>query len=74
MKKGGKYPSYYFKMVKILDGKKLSGKILENLAKKIKKKRLKLKLAALLVGNDFSSQIYIQKKEEACRKIGIGFE
>jgi methylenetetrahydrofolate dehydrogenase (NADP+)/methenyltetrahydrofolate cyclohydrolase len=60
--------------MKILDGKKLSERILKNLAKEIKRKRLKLKLAAVLVGNNFSSQVYIRKKEEACGKIGVGFE
>jgi len=63
----------FFIMI-ILDGKKLSERILKNLAEKIKKERLKLKLAAVLVGNNFSSRIYVKKKEEACRKIGIGFE
>ena len=58
--------------MKILDGKKLSKKILSNLKKKAKKK--KLKLAVVLVGNDLSSEIYVQKKREACEKIGIGFK
>ncbi len=60
--------------MKVLDGKKLSEKILKNLAGEIKKKRLKLKLAVILVGDDFSSKVYIRKKREACEDIGIGFE
>lgn len=60
--------------MKILDGKKLAEKILKNLKKEIEKKQLKLKLAVVLVGDDFSSKIYIQKKREACKKIGIDFE
>ena len=61
-------------MVRILDGKKLSEKILKNLEKEIKIKRLKLKLAVVLVGNDLGSQVYVRKKQEACEDIGIDFE
>ena len=59
--------------MKILDGKELSGNILENLKKEIKKNRLKLKLAVVLIGNNLSSQIYVRKKQEACENIGIDF-
>ena len=61
-------------MTKILDGKKLAEKILRNLKKEVEKKQLKLKLAVVLVGNDFSSKVFIRKKQEACEKIGVGFE
>jgi len=59
-------------MAKILDGKKLSKKILDDLKEKIKNKRLKL--AVILVGDNLVSKIYIQKKKEACQKIGMEFE
>lgn len=58
----------------ILDGKKLAEKILRNLKKEIGKKRLKLKLAVVLAGQDPASKIFIKQKEKACQKIGIGFE
>ena len=60
--------------MKILDGKKLSQKILNNLKKEIEKKQLKIKLAIVLVGDNQQSKIYIRKKKEACEKIGIEFK
>ncbi len=60
--------------MKILDGKKLSEKILKNLKREIKKKRLKLKLAVVLVGGDLASKIFVRKKQKACKTIGIDFE
>ncbi len=59
--------------MKILDGKKLSEEILKDLKREIKTKRLKLKLAVVLVGNDLGSQVYVRKKQEACEDIGIDF-
>src|SRR4030042_1967259 len=61
-------------MAKILDGKNLSGKILDNLKKEIKKRRLKLKLAVILVGNNAVSRIFVREKKEACKKIGAEFK
>lgn len=61
-------------MAKILDGKKLAEKILENLKREIKKKRLKLKLAVVLVDQDQMFEIFIRQKERACQKVGIDFE
>lgn len=58
----------------IIDGKKISEKILKRLQEEIKEKQLKLKLAVVLVGDDSSSKIYVSKKEEACHKIGIDFQ
>lgn len=58
----------------ILDGKKLSEKILKNLKREIKKKRLKLKLAVVLVGRDSVSTIFVRQKQKACEKVGIDFE
>lgn len=58
----------------ILNGKILSDKILKRLGKEIKKKKLKLKLAVILVGDNIISQVYTQKKKRACKKIGIDFE
>lgn len=57
----------------IIDGKKISEKILNRLEEEIKGKQLKLKLAVVLVGDDPASKIYVKKKEEACKRIGIAF-
>lgn len=59
--------------MKLLYGKKIADKILIDLKKEIKSRRLKLKLAVVLVGNDSASGLYVGKKKEACKKIGIGF-
>ena len=59
--------------MKILDGKKLSEKILIDLKKEIKNRHLKLKLAVIWVGDDPVSKIFVRKKEIAAKKIGVGF-
>jgi len=61
-------------MAIILDGKKLSEKILEGLKKKIKKSGKKLKLVAVLVGDDKNSKVFLRQKEKACNFVGIDFE
>ena len=58
-------------MSKILDGTKLSQKILNNLKRQVSKKQLKL--AVVLIGDNLVSQVYIQKKKKACEEIGIDF-
>ena len=58
----------------ILDGKKLSEKILKKLKAEIKRKRLKLKLSIVLVGDDSDSKIFIRQKKKACERVGIDFE
>jgi len=60
--------------MKILDGEKLSEKMLQNLKKEIKKKRLKLKLAVILVDRDPVSDSFVCQQQKACRKVGIDFE
>jgi len=60
--------------MKILDGKKLSERILANLEKEIKNHRLKLRLAVILVGENPVSKIFINQKKKACEKIGIDFK
>ena len=57
----------------ILDGNKLSQKILNKLAEKIKGKKLDIHLAVVLVGQNLVSKSYIAKKREASEKIGIKF-
>ncbi len=58
----------------LLDGTKIAHEITNKLKKKIIKKKIKATLAVILVGNNASSKIYIKKKEEECKKIGIGFK
>jgi len=75
--------------MKILDGKNLSGEILENLKKRlqpthrvlppcgrapIKKKKLRLRLAVVQVGENPVSKIFINQKKKACEKTGINFK
>jgi methylenetetrahydrofolate dehydrogenase (NADP+)/methenyltetrahydrofolate cyclohydrolase len=57
----------------LLNGKKLSEKILDNLKKTIQNRHLKLRLAVILVGENPVSQVFIRQKEKACEKVGIDF-
>lgn len=56
----------------IIDGRKISEKILDEVKQEINKKQLKL--AVILVGQNEASKVYIEKKKEACQKVGIDFE
>jgi methylenetetrahydrofolate dehydrogenase (NADP+)/methenyltetrahydrofolate cyclohydrolase len=58
--------------MKLLDGKKLSQKILKDLKKELKES--KLKLAIVLVGNNPDSKKFIKQKQKACQFIGIDFK
>ncbi|MDP2864140.1 MAG: bifunctional 5,10-methylenetetrahydrofolate dehydrogenase/5,10-methenyltetrahydrofolate cyclohydrolase [bacterium] len=58
----------------ILDGKKLSEEILENLKKEIKKRNLKLRLSVVQVGENPVSKIFISQKKKACERVGINFK
>lgn len=60
--------------MKILNGKKLSEEILNKIKIKIRKNRLNLKLAIVLVGKDASSLNFIKQKERVCKRLGIGFK
>jgi methylenetetrahydrofolate dehydrogenase (NADP+)/methenyltetrahydrofolate cyclohydrolase len=58
----------------IIDGKKISAEIKEGLKKKIDRLKEKGKvpgLAAVLVGDNPASQIYVNMKAKACEEIGI---
>jgi len=55
--------------MRILDGKKLAERILVNL----KKTKLRLTLAVVLVGDNPVSKIFINQKKIACEKVGINF-
>lgn len=61
-------------MAIILDGKKLSKRILNDLKRRIKKSGKRLRLAAVLVGNDKNSLTFLKQKEKACKFVGIDFQ
>jgi methylenetetrahydrofolate dehydrogenase (NADP+) / methenyltetrahydrofolate cyclohydrolase len=60
----------------LLDGKKISAEIQQELAQKIsvlKSEEKKIPhLAAVLIGNDAASETYVAAKVKACEKIGFG--
>jgi len=60
--------------MKLLDGKKLSEKILANLKKEVRKSNLKLRLAVVQVGENSVSQIFINQKKKACKLVGVDFK
>jgi methylenetetrahydrofolate dehydrogenase (NADP+)/methenyltetrahydrofolate cyclohydrolase len=58
----------------IIDGKKISSEIKENLKGKLenlKKKGILPGLAAILVGDNPASQVYVNMKTKACEEVGI---
>jgi len=62
---------------KIIDGKKQAEKILAQVKKEVNELKLEgtvPKLAVILVGDNPASQVYVSKKEEACKEAGIEFE
>lgn len=60
---------------KIISGKDLSDRILENISEHVEDlviNQLRLPaLAVVLVGNDPASQVYVRNKKNACNKVGI---
>ncbi len=58
----------------IIDGKKESKIIKEELKTTILNNSLKPKLVVIQVGNDERSNVYIKNKERACKEIGVNFE
>ena len=64
-------------MVVMMNGKKIAKETREKLKIKcdeLKAKGINPKFAAIMVGNDNASQIYIRNKSKACEEIGIEFE
>ena len=63
--------------MEILDGKKVSAKVREDLKLEVdnlKKEGIKPKLAVIMVGNDPASKVYVRNKNKACEEIGIEYE
>ena len=54
-----------------IDGKKIAGKIKEEIKKGIVKENLTPGLAFILIGNDLPSQTYVRMKEKGCIEVGI---
>ena len=61
-------------MAKIIDGKKISADIKEEIKEEIlrlKEKGEEVTLAVVLVGEDPASQVYVRNKKKACEFVGI---
>ena len=61
-------------MAKLIDGKKISGEIKDELKEKVaqlKEKGVEVTLAVFQVGNDPASTVYVGNKKKACAYIGI---
>ena len=60
---------------KIIDGKRIADEILSELAERVARlresRRITPGLAAVLVGDDPGSQIYVRNKTRTCRDIGM---
>lgn len=57
-------------MVTVLDGKMLSESIIGELAQHVRSKKIAPRLAAVLVGDNDASAMYVEMKGRACEKIG----
>ena len=55
----------------ILDGKKVSLKVLDKVAEKVATMDKKPHLVVILVGDDEASKIYVRNKQKAAEKVGI---
>ncbi len=61
-------------MAQIIDGKKISAEIKEELKQIVEKKKsegIEISLAVIQVGNDPASSVYVGNKKKACEYIGI---
>ncbi len=62
--------------MKIIDGKKISASIKEEIAAEVKRMvdqgKKRPHLAAILVGDDPASQTYVNSKSRACHEVGFG--
>ncbi len=58
----------------LMKGDEVAEKIISEVKEKIGAKKLKLKLTAIIVGNDEASKIYVSSKKKDCEKCGIESE
>lgn len=61
-------------MSKIIDGKKISKEIKEELKEKVSKLTVKPGLTVISVGDNPASRVYVKQKEKAALYIGINYE
>ncbi len=61
-------------MAQIIDGKKLSKEILKQLKIEVANLSVRPGFAAILVGDNAASELYVRLKEKACKDLGIHFE
>lgn len=58
-------------MAEIIDGKKISQEIKDEVRAEIEDKNIKACLAVIIVGDDPASQVYVKNKKAACEYCGI---
>ena len=61
-------------MSKIIDGKKISGEIKDELKEKVDKLKIKPTLVVISVGDNPASKVYVSQKEKCANYIGINYE
>lgn len=61
-------------MSKIIDGKKISSEIKEELKRKVEKMTVKPTLVVISVGDNPASKVYVSQKEKCANYIGINYE
>lgn len=58
----------------LLDGKKLSNEIIEDIKEEINKNNLKIGFAIIWVGDNVASSVYVKNKIKKCEYVGINVE
>lgn len=58
-------------MARILDGEKVAEEVCNGLVEEVKELKEKPELTVFLIGNDPASQIYVEKKEEKAKQVGV---
>ena len=61
-------------MSKIIDGKKISGEIKDELKEKVDKLKVKPKLGVISVGDNPASKVYVGQKEKCANYIGLNYD
>ena len=61
-------------MSKIIDGKKISGEIKEELKERVSKLKVKPTLVVISVGDNPASKVYVGQKEKCANYIGINYK
>ena len=55
----------------LMDGKALAAKVRAEVAREVEEIGVSIGLATVLVGDDPASAVYVRRKQEACREVGI---